>query len=293
MRDLKRVPMRLRYVIFVLFSLLVSGSWTQDVNVFNVMTLNVRFDNPEDGVNNWKYRHSFISDLIVQNNSDIVGTQEILYAQLMDLQRELSAYNHVGVGREDGQLKGEYTAIFYLKERFDLIDSGTFWLSETPEIVASTGWDAAMERICTWVILEDRKTKVKLAIFNTHFDHIGSLARYESASLLLEKINILANGRPIVLMGDFNAPPDSEPIHRITQGNFLINSYDIAKEHKGPTWSFHGFGQVPEEKRLTIDYIFVSSQFIVPLHCTVFQKMEGTYPSDHNPVLARLVYKIN
>lgn len=256
----------------------------------NLMTFNIRYDNPADSLNNWKYRKDYAAGMILKNDIDVMGTQEVLNNQLNDLLILLPGYASQGVGRKDGKTDGEYSAVFYKKERFELIKSGTFWLSEQPSYVGVKGWDAAIERIATWVILKEKISGKEFAFINTHFDHIGQVARRESAKLILAKTDEIANGLPAFVSGDFNATPDSEVIKILTDtnsGNHLTDSRSITTNIVGPAWTFHGFGTVPLENRSIIDYIFVKSGIPVT-QVSVISEMQGKiYLSDHNPVLIK------
>lgn len=162
----------------------------------NVMSFNIRYDNPEDSLDNWKYRKDRAANAIRFYDADIVGTQEVLHNQLEDLKQRLPEYGVIGVGREDGKEKGEYSALWYKKERFTLLDSGYFWLSETPEVAGSKGWDGACERIASWAKLQDMVSGKAYFALNTHLDHVGVVARREGVSLILDKVNELSNGAP-------------------------------------------------------------------------------------------------
>ena len=261
---------------------------------FNVMSFNIRYDNPDDSLNNWQYRKDVAAKTIKNQNADIVGTQEVLVNQLNDLKSRLPEYNAIGVGREDGIEKGEYSAILYKKDRFKEIKSGYFWLSETPEVAGSKGWDGACERIATWAILEDISSKKQLFFINTHLDHVGKIARQEGVTLLLSRANALANGLPIIMTGDFNATPESDVIKHVTDVNspeHLIHSKDIAVEKSGTDWTFHGFGKVPMERREFIDYVFVSKGIKVAKHSVLPEKLDDTFISDHSVVVAQIEIK--
>jgi endonuclease/exonuclease/phosphatase family metal-dependent hydrolase len=156
-----------------------------------VTTYNIRYDNPADGVNQWSNRKTTLIDLIKTNDADILCIQEGLVNQITDLQIALPNYQYVGVGRDDGQRKGEYAAIFYKKEKFRLLKTSNFWLSASPEIAGSIGWDAACVRICTWAQLYSIQDSQSLYVFNTHMDHVGVQSRKNSASLLLKRISEL------------------------------------------------------------------------------------------------------
>lgn len=260
----------------------------------NVMSFNIRYDNPDDSLNNWQYRKDVVAKTIKSQNADIVGAQEVLVNQLNDLKSRLPEYNAIGVGREDGIEKGEYSAILYKKDRFKEIKSGYFWLSETPEVAGSKGWDGACERIATWAILEDISSKKQLFFINTHLDHVGKIARQEGVTLLLSRANALANGLPIIMTGDFNATPESDVIKHVTDVNspeHLIHSKDIAVEKSGTDWTFHGFGKVPMERREFIDYVFVSKGIKVAKHSVLPEKLDDIFISDHSVVVAQIEIK--
>jgi len=204
---------------------------------------------------------------------------------MKDMDSLLVNYGYVGVGRDDGKNEGEYSAIFYKKEKFDVLKSGTFWLSETPEQV-SMGWDAVCNRICTYALLEDRVSKSKFWVFNTHFDHIGNEARKKSAILIIEKIKELNQiNDPIVLMGDFNMEPDHESINYIKTK--LKDSKEVSELQFGPQGTFNGFDfDKPVTRR--IDYIFVSETIKVNKYAVLSDSWNLQYPSDHLPVIIEL-----
>jgi len=260
----------------------------------NVMSFNIRYDNPEDSLNNWQYRKDIASQIIIRHDVDIVGAQEVLVNQLNDLKTRLSEYCIVGVGREDGKEKGEYGPILYKKNRFDEIKSGYFWLSETPEVAGSKGWDGACERIATWVVLEDKDTKKQFFFINTHLDHVGEMARQEGVTLLLDRAHSLSGGLPVVITGDFNAEPESNVINHVTNQsgqNQLVHTKDIAVSKSGTNWTYHGFGKVPMDKREFIDYIFVNKGTKVLNHNVLPGKLNNIFVSDHSPVLSQIEIK--
>lgn len=282
---------KLFYFLAVIVLLTSCNSKPVDLNV---MSFNIRYDNPDDSLNNWQYRKDVAAKTIKNQNADIVGTQEVLVNQLNDLKSRLPEYNAIGVGREDGIEQGEYSAILYKKDRFKEIKSGYFWLSETPEVAGSKGWDGACERIATWAILEDISSKKQLFFINTHLDHVGKIARQEGVTLLLSRANALANGLPIIMTGDFNATPESDVIKHVTDVNspeHLIHSKDIAVEKSGTDWTFHGFGKVPMERREFIDYVFVSKGIKVAKHSVLPEKLDDTFISDHSVVVAQIEIK--
>lgn len=254
----------------------------------NVMSYNIRYDNPEDSLNNWAYRKDRAANAIRFYDVDIAGTQEVLHNQLMDLQERLPEYAVIGVGREDGKEKGEYSALWYKKERFELLDSGYFWLSETPDSVGSKGWDGACERIASWAKLQDKASGKKYFTLNTHLDHVGVVARREGISLILDKVKELSEGEAVIVTGDFNSTPESDVIQHVTDPSLpehLTDARDISPIVYGPAWSFHDFGEIPYEYRPLIDYVFVRNDLKV-LRYGVLAEMENTaFLSDHAPVL--------
>jgi endonuclease/exonuclease/phosphatase family metal-dependent hydrolase len=260
----------------------------QGPDTLRVMTFNVRYDNPGDGQHQWANRKAAAAMLILDFDTDIVGTQEVLHHQLEDLKQQLPDYDHFGVGRADGQQAGEYSAVLYRKDRFVLLESGTFWLSETPDRIASVGWDASMERIASWGMLQHRISGKAYFVINTHFDHRGEIARRESAALLLEKIRTLSKDLPVILTGDLNAEPASMPIQLLRSATGLQDVSEVSIPRKGPDWTFHDFGRLPEEKRPQIDYIFVSRRMETMAYQVIFEPVRETFHSDHNPVWVQL-----
>ncbi|MDR0430879.1 MAG: endonuclease/exonuclease/phosphatase family protein [Tannerellaceae bacterium] len=254
----------------------------------HVMTFNIRYDNPGDSLNSWAYRKDIAAEVISQNNIDLLGTQEVLAHQLKDLETRLPGYKALGVGREDGKEKGEYCAILYKKDRFDEIKSGHFWLSETPEVAGSKGWDGACERIATWVVLKDKESKKELFFINTHLDHIGKAARREGVALLLNRAKETGKGLPVIITGDFNAEPESDVIKHVLENGAFSDSRLVSPVATGIAGTFNDFGRIPAEKRDYIDYIFVTKEFTVYSYEVLPEKKGETYYSDHAPVVAKM-----
>ena len=251
----------------------------------SVMTFNMRYDNPEDGQNNWRFRRERVAGVIKAQEVDVLGTQELLSNQFNDLSGLLTGYQGVGVGRLDGVESGEYCAVFFRKDRFTLLDSGTFWLSETPEVVGSLGWDGACERIATWVVLRDRDGR-EFFFIDTHLDHVGQVARDEGVSLLMKRIETLSGGRPVILTGDFNSEPGSSVVAHVQKDGVLRDAKAIAAQRSGTDWSFSDFGQIPEAERPLLDYIFVSGDIEALRYEVLPDTFDGGYVSDHAPVMA-------
>lgn len=259
---------------------------TQSVTV---LTYNIRYDNPSDGVNSWPNRRAWLCEQVKQVNPGIFGLQEGLIRQLNYLDSVLTGYRRIGVGREDGKTKGEFSAIYYNTAKFKLIKQGTFWLSATPGRV-SVGWDAALERICTYGLFQSLETGQKFWAFNTHFDHMGVQARKNSATLILQKIKTFnKQGYPVILTGDFNSDPESEPFKIITAG---MQDSKIADKSMtmGPDGTFNGFdAKKPATER--IDFIFTSRNGVNILNYAVGRESrDERFASDHYPVVAELKF---
>jgi endonuclease/exonuclease/phosphatase family metal-dependent hydrolase len=255
------------------------------------MSFNIRLDVASDGYNRWDARKEKVAGLMNYYEADFIGGQEVQHHQLQYLLSQLTKYNFIGVGRDDGKQAGEYSCIFYNKEKFTVIQQSTFWLSQTPDSV-SMGWDAACDRVCTYGLFESKKTKQLLWVFNTHLDHKGETARSESAKMIVEKIKQLTKQKnyPVILTGDFNAKPGEFPVEHVSE--FLQNSRALSKEKPyGPvdTWNAFQFNKKPEG---CIDYIFISQDnWRVKKFATITDSYDMKYPSDHFPVMATLEFK--
>lgn len=275
---------------FLLCLLCHAGAGAQDNFVagagqpLSVMTYNLRLDVASDSANAWPHRRDFLAGQVAFHAPDILGTQEGLPTQIEWLDRHLLHYDRIGEGREGGH-RGEYSAIFYNRHRFTVRESGTFWLSETPDTV-STGWDAALPRIVTWGRFAERSGDREFYAFNTHFDHRGEEARLRSAELILRMIDSLnAGGLPFVLTGDFNLEPESPPLRLLAER--LTDAYAKAPVRLGPAGTFTGFAyDEPAVRR--IDYVFTGPGVEVRRAATLTDAIDGRFPSDHFPVLAGL-----
>jgi endonuclease/exonuclease/phosphatase family metal-dependent hydrolase len=276
---------------FALLTALIISGLVVAQDYLNVMTFNIRYNNPGDSANAWPFRKDKVASQILFHQAHIVGMQEALHSQISDLQERLSQYKFVGVGRDGGE-KGEYSAIFYDTIRLQLLSSQTFWLSQRPNVVASVGWDAALTRVVTWAKFKDRKTKKIFYHFNTHFDHRGKNARRESASLLLQQVQAIAGKTVSITTGDLNARPADEPIRVIVDSSNQLRLTDSKQvsltPHYGPTGTFNGFG-LKETEEVPIDYIFIKNGGKVLQHATLSQTWGGRFSSDHFPVFARII----
>ncbi|TMM57566.1 endonuclease/exonuclease/phosphatase family protein [Maribacter algarum] len=253
------------------------------------MTYNIKYDNVNDTVNNWNDRKAAMVDLIKGYNPEFLGLQEVLFRQLEYLDNSLINHRYIGVGRDDGKQKGEFSPILFDEKKFRLLDSNTFWLSKTPNKI-SVGWDASMERICTYGLFENRVSKAKVWVFNTHFDHIGVKARKNSAKLILKEIKQLNIEKlPLILMGDFNLMPEEKPI-RLFQKKMDDAQHISKTTHKSPKGTFNNFDiNNPMERR--IDYIFTKNLKVNSYIHIDKRLASGKHISDHLPVLVSLSKK--
>lgn len=270
-------------------SLVVFALLAQALDI-KVMTWNIRYNNPDDGENAWPLRMENVIDLVLEHSPDVVGMQEALLGQVNDIANHLPGYDWVGVGRDDGLNRGEYSPIFYKAQKYQLKEQGWFWLSETPE-KPGKGWDAALPRICTYVKLEDYETRKNFWVLNTHFDHVGEEARAESVRLIIDKIKEFnkKDKLPVILTGDLNLTPDQDPIAYLQRK--LRDSKEKAEvEAPGPDGTFNGF-DVNSSLENRIDYIFVNRKITVKSYGVLDQQYDGRYPSDHLPVLVDLWFK--
>ena len=261
-------------------------AFAQPSNPITVATYNLRYNNKGDGINAWPNRKENVKALIAFHEFDLFGTQEGLRDQLNDI-AELKDYAFLGAGRDDGKEAGEHSAIFYRKDRFRVLKSGNFWLSETPD-KPGKGWDATCcNRICSWAKFRDEKTKKEFFFFSVHFDHQGVEARRQSGKLMVEKIKEIAKNEPVILTGDFNSTPETEQIQTIQM--LLRDTRSVtATPPYGPEGTFNSFKfDAPMDKR--IDYIFVSKQFDVLKYGVLTDAKNQRYPSDHQPVMVKLV----
>ncbi|MEZ4810655.1 MAG: endonuclease/exonuclease/phosphatase family protein [Allomuricauda sp.] len=272
---------KILFITILLFGLNVKAQ------TLDVLSYNIRYDNPKDSLNSWDHRKDFLISQLNFYAPDVFGTQEGLIHQLKDIDHGLEHYTFFGVGRDHGDDRGEFTAIFYNKQKIELLDQGTFWLSPSPD-EPSKGWDAALPRICTYGHFKTVEGGREFYVFNTHFDHVGNIAREESAKLILQKITELnPNGLPVVLMGDFNLESTNKGIQLISEKMLDVHIAAGANAH-GPKGTFNGFEFTkPVERR--IDYIFTEpNTFKILKSAILSDSFDCRYPSDHLPVFAKL-----
>jgi endonuclease/exonuclease/phosphatase family metal-dependent hydrolase len=261
-----------------------------DSCAIGIATFNLRMDTSNDGINAWPNRKEMVKGLVRFHDFDIIGTQEG-FKHMLDGVAELSEYAYIGVGREDGKDAGEHSSIFYKKDRFQLLDNGNFWFSETP-FVPSKGWDATCcNRICSWGKFKDRRSGKIFFVFNSHFDHQGVVARRNSSKLLLSQIRKIAgNGVAVFATGDFNADPESEPIKAIVADGLLYDSYLLTKQPPyGTVGTFNGF-KLDADLKSRIDFIWVTKDVVVEKYGVLNDMPYAKFPSDHFPVMIKAIF---
>ena len=262
---------------------------------YRVMSYNVRNSNAQDGEDAWPKRMELFFEPITRFDADLIGFQEVLAVQYDEITKRLSGYGFSGVARDDGKRKGEWSMVAYRKQRFEAVGQGDFWLSETPTVIGSKSWDAAITRICSWVRLREKATGRELVFANTHFDHKGVIARQESSKVLSKQLSEIAKGVPAILTGDFNIDEDN-PAYAVlvrpdTPGAIAwIDSYrTVHPQRKPDEASFNGFKSVTAGSR--IDFVFHTSHFVATASEIDRTSRNGRFPSDHYPVTAVLKLK--
>lgn len=272
-------------------SLAVSGDSVKkappdSATILKVESFNLRYDNPQDGVNAWPQRQQTVLKHIQQTQPDVVGMQEVLAHQLDWLDENLSDYRFIGVGRDDGKRGGEFVPLLYNTRRLNKLDSGYFWLSDTPNVVGSIGWLAQLPRVVTWAKFSQHDKT--FFVFNAHFSHVSDLARQKSAEFLMEYIPSIAGDEPVILMGDLNTL-DAEPAYAKIVSNDALQLNDTGLVNEpSPAATFNGFGQY-EGKR--IDYIFISKGLNSSRYTTHQIHEGGHYISDHYPISTEIMFK--
>ena len=279
--------MKVTFLSLLLFFGIFAAGYAQ--KPMNVITYNIRYNTPSDKENAWPKRRGEVIRLLREHKAEIFSVQEALYDQIMDLKDGMKGFEYVGAGRDDGNINGEFNAIYYNSNRYKLLEDGTFWLSKTPKI-PSKSWDAALNRICTWARFRENDSHKSFYVFNTHFDHQGTLARKKSAELILNKISEIADRKnPLILTGDFNLTAEEKPMVLIMQKLKDSRQVSLAVP-KGPVGTFNGFDfQSKLESR--IDFIFVNKFVDVASYNVLTDSKGGRYPSDHLPVLIQVQMK--
>ncbi|MBN2133199.1 MAG: endonuclease/exonuclease/phosphatase family protein [Sedimentisphaerales bacterium] len=269
-----------------------------DGDELRVMSFNIRYGTANDGANRWENRRELVFDVLREHDCDVVGLQEALRFQIDEMREAVPVYGEIGVGRDDGKTRGEYCGILYRTDRLTVTDSGTFWLSDTPEIPGSITWGNACTRICTWGRFVRKGSGQAFYHFNVHLDHRSQPSREKSAVLLARRIRDRKHDDPVIVTGDFNAG-ESNPAVRYLKRDLrvedadpaespvpLVDSFRVLYPEATDVGTFNGFkGTRSGEK---IDYIFTLPGVKVAAAEILRDNNDGQYPSDHFPVMARL-----
>ena len=273
--------------ILIILSIIAATLCEAQSQSLKVMTYNIRLNTTSDGVNSWPNRKEKVADLIKRIDADAFGVQEALHDQMQDLLKALPDYAYVGAGRDDGKEKGEYTAIFYKKARLKVLISGSFWLSETPDVPGSKGWDAAITRMATHAHFQDVRSNLDFLMVTTHFDHVGKQARLMSATFLkgwMDGYNAIKN-KPVILCGDFNFQPIEEPYKSlVNEAEPLLIDARPASDKNG---TFCGF-EKDKMECVIIDYIFHTPDITIEKFEVIQENNGQYYPSDHLPIVATI-----
>ena len=264
----------------------VQGFEQKSEDALRVMSFNIRCTNVESA--SWEDRIGIVSQTMLDSEADSIGVQEATPEWMATLKNTVSEkYAYVGVARDDGANEGEYSAIFYLKDKYDVIDSGTFWLSKTPE-KPSLGWDAACKRICTWVHLKDKESGEEYVHMNSHFDHIGIAARENSVKMILEKAKTFTD-LPVVFTADMNVKEGSDNYNQFTQSDYFYDTKHLAPD----TMDYCTYHDTKPQKHKddVIDYVMVNNKFEALSYKVVTEGIDGEYVSDHFPIYADIRIK--
>ena len=269
-------------ILLAVFLITTMPLYAQSVTV---MTYNIRLDTPSDSANQWGKRTDRVYALIQKYDPDILGVQEAMHNQMNDLLANLSGYASVGVGRDDGKTKGEYSAILYKKSKFTVLKEGTFWLSPTPTVAGSKGWDAAITRVASWAVIKDIASGKSFFALNTHFDHIGKEARRESALLIKKRGAELAGNLPAIVTGDLNCTREEPPYAAIMSHTGLVLKDPAPQNPPGTFCTF----KVNATECNAIDYVLHSPHWKASGYKVIDDNNGTYYPSDHLPVLVHAV----
>lgn len=260
--------------------------------LIQMMTYNIRYGTADDGQNSWKYRKEALFKQIEALSPDVAGLQEALEFQVQEICQNLPEYGSVGVGRDDGEKEGEQCCILYRKDRFKVIESGTFWFSDTPEVVASKSWGNTLPRICTWVQFAEAQFGNKFYLYNVHLDHQSATSRLKSVELLARMVAARKTAGPFIITGDFNCGPESPPIHYLlgqADERSPVSPVDVlaaVRPEQKDTGTFHGFEGRSDGAR--IDFILTDTDIRIQDAGIDLRQFDGRYTSDHYPVTAWL-----
>jgi endonuclease/exonuclease/phosphatase family metal-dependent hydrolase len=270
----------------VVLALLAVGCASPPPPEFGIMTFNIRYGTADDGPNAWTLRRDLVVATIAAERPDVLGLQEALRFQLDELRAALPGYAELGVGRDDGGTAGEYAAILYRPDRVTIEATGTFWLSDTPEVPGSATWGNRITRICTWARIRERAAGSRFVLFNLHLDHESQPSRERSVQLILARVDRLAAGLPVLLTGDFNAGEDNPAVAAVRAAGF-VDTYRAVDPDPSGDGTFGGFAG--DSSGAKIDFVFARGPWRVRT-ADILRRRGGTRdPSDHFPVTARLV----
>ena len=281
----------MKKLLFILLALLMPMVSDAKKAQVRYATFNIRYINGDDEAKGygWSVRRDRVAEMILDKDFDIVGVQEALRPAIDDLLERLPGYDFIGVGREDGKDRGEFSPLFYKKDKYEVLDCGSFFLNEHPD-TPGLGWDAACARVASWGKFRDKKTGRIIMGVNTHFDHVGTEARRQSALLIIQKIKEIVGKKPAVVTGDFNITDEAEAYKTITTNEFVLrDAYKICDDREGVNYTYQGFSKIPPKKAAKIDFIFVTPNIKVQkVH--VAPDNPSYIVSDHNPHWAELKY---
>ena len=282
--------MEISMLVVLMLAGMIAPTRDEPAGAVKVMSFNLRFATAADGPNHWDLRHGAVVKAIARYDPDLLGTQETLASQRDFILEQFPHFRVVAVGRDDGIDAGEMSPVFYRADRFELIESGVFWLSSTPEVIASVGWDARITRIATWARLRDLGAPDARTILwvNTHFDHVGVQARLESARLIRNFVETRQADHDLIITGDFNAGEGSEPWVALTVGDVLRDTHRVVHPQRMPDEGTFTAFDPTRTGGDRIDWILVSSAFAV-IDAEIDRRLyDNRLPSDHFAVTATL-----
>ena len=280
-------------LLFLISMISIFPTRESENNPIKAMTFNIRYGTANDGENSWEFRKNLVFDVICDNKCDFIGLQEAMIFQIDEIIQNCPSYNYIGVTRNIDPTEGEASPILYNASKWKLLEGKTHWLSETPDIPGSKSWNSSFPRIFTWGRFQNIEEKTEILIFNTHYDHRSAEARFNSSRVIIDYIFTMTNGISAILLGDFNAPEDQDPIIYLT-ANQVLPLKDVYRTlhetYEEKDMTFYGWDEHKPGTGKRLDYIF-SMDEIQPVSCEVIQyNIEGRYPSDHMPVIAEFIY---
>jgi endonuclease/exonuclease/phosphatase family metal-dependent hydrolase len=294
--------MRLKRFVLILFGMMlpILTSCTKKAALhaqpIKLMTFNIRYGTAPDGEHSWNLRQDLVYSLLEKERPDILGLQEALNFQIDAIITHLPDYRRLGVGRDDGDTLGEYSAILFRSARFRPLESQTFWFSDTPEVPGSKSWGNSITRICTWAHFSDDSTGLPLYVYNLHLDHQSQPSREKSVALLIQRIGARKNDDPVMVMGDFNAGEDNPAIQALeefkepgSRALMFADAFRLLHPQAQEVGTFHAFTDQPGADM--IDHIFITKSFSVSHADILRDHPPGRYPSDHFPVAATVAIK--